>query len=107
MYVDMHHCVICKSYFEANGLWSDETKAYHYQTIDTCYQCKVTKELKDMRMVSLHDISSSFNDRVCIDHLFLGNHVILHFMGSSTRLLHGSIVTSRAVREAIDIFETI
>ena len=59
-----------------------------------------------MREVSLHNISSTFNDRVCIYHLFIDNHVITHFLNSSTRLSHDSIVTSRTVHEAIDLFET-
>ena len=60
-----------------------------------------------MRKVSLHEISSTFNDRVCIDHLFIDKQVLLHFMDTSTRRSRGSIVTSRTVREAIDLFETI
>ena len=94
-------------FLERNGLWSNDAKAYLYQTIDSLHQGKVTEEPKDMRKVSLYDINSKFNDRVCIDHLFIDKHVNLHFMDSTTRLSHGSIITSRLVHEAIDMFENI
>ena len=92
---------------ERNDMWSTEVKAYLHQTVEVCHQCKVTDEPKDMRKVSLRDLSSSFNDRVCLDHVFLDDYVVLHFMDSSTRLSQGAIVTTKTVREAIDHFEMI
>lgn len=58
---------------ERNDIWSDDVNAYLYQTIDLCCQCKVTEERKGMRKVSFHDLSSFFNDRVCLDHIFWKN----------------------------------
>ena len=69
---------------ERNDLWSNEVKAYLHQTVEVCHQCKMTDEPKAMRKVSLRDISTSFNDRVCLDHVFLDNYVVLHFMNSCT-----------------------
>ena len=92
---------------ERNDLWSNEVKAYLHQTVEVCHQCKMTDEPKDMRKVSLHDLSSSFNERVCLDHVFLDNYVVIHFMDSCTRFSQGAIVTTRTVHDAIDHFELI
>lgn len=92
---------------ECNGLWTENVKSYLHHSVDRCYLCRKTQEPKDMRKVSLHDFSSLFNERVCIDHLFLDNYVVLHFIDSSTRLSHGAIVTTTVIRESIELFEMI
>ena len=92
---------------ERNDLWSNEVKTFLHQTVEVCHQCKMTDEPRDMRKVSLHDLNSSFNDRVCLDHVFLDNYVALHFMDSCARFSQGEIVTTRTVRNAIDHFELI
>lgn len=92
---------------DRNGLWTADVKAYLYQSVDRCHLCKKTEEPKDIRKVSLHGLSSLFNDRGCIDHLFLDNNVELHFMDSSTRLSHGAIVATTTMHEAIELFDMI
>lgn len=90
---------------ERNNLWNNDVRAYLYQVTETCPKCKVTSELKDMRKVSPYDLSSTFNDSVCIDQMVLENLIVFHIVETSTRFSHGVLATSRSVAESIEHFE--
>lgn len=113
--VDKVHKHVCghaslrdmKILLERNDIWSYDVRAYLHQTISVRHQCRVTDEPKGMRKVSLHDLSSTFKNRVCVDHLFLDSHALIHFMDTSTRLSHGTVVQTRSFAEAIEFFELV
>lgn len=51
-------------------------------------------------------MSRTFNDIVCIDHLFLEQHDVIHFMDAQTRYSSGLLVPTTNMRDAIYGFET-
>lgn len=90
---------------EGNGIRSEAFKAYPHQTDNVYPKCKVTEEPKEIRTVSFHGLSSSFNCRMRFDHMLLDKNIKLHDMDSCTRPSHGAFVEIRTINQAINLFE--
>eukprot|EP00171_Calliarthron_tuberculosum_P000101 IDg101t1 len=90
---------------ERNDLWNEDVRKYLQSSIDLCPCCKVCEKPKAARQVSLYDIDGEFNDRVCMDHMFLDDLIVLHIMDSKTRFSCGSSVKSKSIEDAIECFE--
>ena len=77
--VDKVHKHVCghsnysdiKLLLERNMLWNDHVDKYLQSTLENCTACRTTAKPKACRKVSLSAMSRSFNDVVCIDHMFL------------------------------------
>ena len=95
-----------KLLMERNELWDDQCSKYLSQLLETCPHCPVVQLPSPSRKVSLSSMSRQFNAIVCIDHLFLDGHDVLHMMDSRTRYSTGLIVPSTSMREAIIGYES-
>lgn len=57
---------------QRNRIWNPQVESYIRKAIEQCNACRSTSLPKPTRKVSLADIDSALNERVCIDHLFFG-----------------------------------
>jgi len=111
--VDKVHKHICghsnytdiKLLLERNELWSIDVEKYLTGVLEKCSACKTTALPKPARKVSLSSMSRSFNDVVCIDHLFLDDHKVFHAMCSSTRYSVGAEVPDTTIDKSIACLE--
>ena len=77
-----------------------------YSKIETCTNCKATSDPKPARKVSLSTLNRSFNDKICIDHMFLGDNAVIHMMDSTVRYSVGMIVPDTSMQHAICALES-
>jgi len=111
--VDKVHKHICghsnytdiKLLLERNSLWSSDAEKYLVGILNECSACDTTAMPKPARKVSLSSMSRSFNDVVCIDHLFLDEYKVFHAMCSSTRYSVGSHVPDTNMENSIACLE--
>lgn len=95
-----------KLLLQRNDLWSEAIEKYLLKTIETCTNCKATSDPKPARKVSLSTLNRSFNDKICIDHMFLGDNAVIHIMGSTVRYSVGMIVPDTSMQHAICALES-
>ena len=61
---------------------------------------------KKARKVSLSSMNREFNVEVCLDHVYLGEHIVLHAMDSATRYSVGCVVPDASMESSIQAFES-
>lgn len=113
--VDKVHNHVCghasfsdiKTLLERNNLFTDECAKYLTTVLDQCNSCIRTSEPKPARKVSLSSISRTFNDTVCVDHLFLDSMPVFHIMDSTSRYSVGAVVESTGMEHAVEVFESL
>ena len=111
--VDKVHKHVCghssfsdiKFLLQRNGIWNDSIQDHLSSVIEKCTSCKATALPKLERKVSLSSMNRSFNEFVCIDHMFLEDNCVFHIMDSYSRYSVGSVVPSTTMGDAIPIFD--
>ncbi len=61
-------------------LWNEQVQHYLSKVVGECSSCRTTSTPPPNRRVSISSLNKSFNDIVCIDHLFLGSVTVFHVM---------------------------
>lgn len=70
-------------------MWSDAVKRYLSQTIDQCRACCAIAPPQPNRKESISSLFQSFNDVVCIDHLYEDSiRVFMQWITAPAILLH-------------------
>ena len=95
-----------KLLLDRNKIWTDDCAKYLSHIMEQCVNCKVVQLPSGSRKVSLRSMSRSFNDVLCVDHLFIEQHDIIHFMDAQTRYSSGLLVPTTNMRDAIYGMET-
>ena len=91
---------------DRNELWDDPCSRYLSHVLEICPHCPIVQRPAPSRKVSLSSMFRQFNAIVCIDHLFLDRHDVLHMMDSRTRYSTGLLVSSTTMKEAIIAYES-
>lgn len=107
--VDRVHRHVCghsnygdiKTLLERNNLLNDDVCEYIQQLISNCRGCRSTLLPKPARKVSLSSLNGSFNQVICIDHMFPGDYCVAHLMDSKTRYSSGVICDDTSMNNAI------
>lgn len=89
-----------KALFERNKLWSLETEKYLKQSIARYRNCRSASLSQPSRKVSFNSPNRHFNNAVCLDHMFLGDHCILHIIDTKTRYSAGIISSDTSLANA-------
>eukprot|EP00178_Gracilaria_changii_P015990 TRINITY_DN4502_c0_g1_i1.p1 TRINITY_DN4502_c0_g1~~TRINITY_DN4502_c0_g1_i1.p1 ORF type:complete len:217 (+),score=18.60 TRINITY_DN4502_c0_g1_i1:155-805(+) len=113
--VDKVHKHVCghavysdiKILLQRNGLWNEGVNKYLALVLENCTHCSTTSLPKSARKVSLSSISRSFNDVVCIDHLFLDDICVFHVMDTSSRYSAGCPVEGTSMENTVFAFEAL
>lgn len=111
--VDKVHKHVCghstysdiKILLERNELWNAHVDKYLQRTLEECTACRTTARPKTDWKVSLSPMSRSFNEVVCVDHMFLDQHCVMHIMDTASRYSVGAVVQDTSMREAILVFD--
>lgn len=98
-FVDRVHLHVCdhadfsdiRLLLQRNDLWSSDVNRYLYEIIAKCPGCRATSLPQPSPKVSLRSLNRTFNQCVCVDHMFLANYRILHIMDTKTRFSAGMI----------------
>lgn len=91
---------------ERNGIWNESIQDYVKNIIDSCRYCKHSAPPEPPRKVSISSLSKQINDVLCIDHFYLDDMCLIHFMDLTTRFSMDLIVQSTATSEVIMALET-
>ena len=95
-----------KTLLQRNDIWDESIQKYLQQTLERCPACKKTSEAQPERKVSLGTISRSFNEVLCVDHLFLNNICVFHAMDTATRYSVGCAVPNTGMIPAISSLDS-
>lgn len=74
-----------------NHLWSSEADDYLQKSVANFRVSCSTSLPQPSRKVSLSNVNQSFNEMICLDHMYLGEHYVLHGMNAKIRLSAGVI----------------
>ena len=113
--VDKVHRHVCghsnytdiKTFLRRSNLWDCQIDKYLRSILESCDECRITALPNSSRKVSLSSMSREFHDVVCLDHMFLEEHCVLHVMDTKTRYSAGMVVSSTCIYDAIEAFESI
>lgn len=111
--VDKVHRHVCghasftdyKLLLERNGLWNNVIAAYLTEVVNGCTACRSTSVPQPSRKVSISSLSKNFNEILCVDHLYLEDILLVHFIDLVTRYSGSYAVTSTNLEEAVTPFE--
>lgn len=111
--VDKVHAHVCghsnltdiRILLERNAIWNEQVEKYVGSVLEECEHCRKTALPKSSRKVSISTMSRGFNKVICVDHMYLGDHCVMHIMDTASRYSVGSVVQSTNMDEAIDVFE--
>ena len=70
---------------ERNDLWNESVASYVCKIIKECTALKSSAPAKPSRKVSISTLSKQFKDVVCVDHFYLDELRLMHFMDLVTR----------------------
>ena len=70
---------------ERNNLWNDTVASYLRELVNGCTACRSTSVSHPSRKVSISSLSKNFNEVLCIDHLYLDESLVMHFMDLVSR----------------------
>lgn len=112
--VDRVHTHVCghasltdlKLLLQLNNIWNDSVADYLSTVLEKCPHCHAASLPLPARKVSLSSLSRTFNDVVCVDHLFLDDNRVFHIMDATTRYSAGSCVSTANMSDAIILFES-
>lgn len=90
---------------ERNKLWNEQVEKYLQSVLERCTACLTTAKPKSSRKVSLSAMTRSFNDLVCVDHLFLDQYCVMHAMDAASRYSVGAVVEDTSMWRAILLFD--
>lgn len=94
-----------KLLLERNHLWNDSVASYIARTMEECTGCRCTAPALPSRKVSISSLSKNFNEIVCVDHLYLEEVLMAHYMDLVSRYSAAYIVSSTQLNEAVLGFE--
>lgn len=83
---------VVKLLLDRNNIWTDNCEKYLSHIMEQCVNCRVVQLPSVSRKVSIRSMSRSFNDVVCVDHFFLEQNDVIHFMDAQTRYSSGLLV---------------
>lgn len=106
--IDRAHHHVCghsdygdiKTLLDRNDLWNDDARDYVTQVISRCKRCSSTMLPHPARQVSLRLLIRSFNQVVCVYHMYLGLNCFLHIMDTKTHLSAGIIYKDTSLNYA-------
>lgn len=113
--VDKVHRHVCrhsnyndiKLVLQRNNILTDTCASYLTKLLQGCSHCHVIDVPTGSRVVSLANVSRSFNEVVCVDHFFPENLVVFNVMDARNRYFVGCIVSSTNMSEAVAAFESL
>lgn len=91
---------------ERSGLWNAAAESYVNTVTSNCTSFNSTAPPQPERKVSVSTLSPEFNDKVCVDHLFLENMRVFHCMDARTRYSTAHVDNSPTLHDAEMEFET-
>lgn len=112
--IDKVHRHICghsnytdiKILLERNDMWDESVSQYVKETLEKCEVCRTTALPKSSTNVSISSMSKGVNEVVCIDHMYLENLCVFHYMDSKSRFSVGAVVDSTSMIDAVESFES-
>lgn len=111
--IDKVHKHICghatftdiKLLLQRNEIWNDAIECYVSKTLQNCTSCRATAPPQPNRKVSISSLYKSFNQELCIDHLYLDKVRVFHVMDTVTRYSAGFVVENATMEHSIKAFE--
>ena len=91
---------------QRNDLYDNTAAKYLAQVTDKRSSCKINEQPKPSRKVPLSSLSRTFNSKVCVDHLHLGDDIVFHAVDARTRYSVGCVVENTTVERTIEAFES-
>lgn len=86
-------------------MWNEHVEKYLESVLLNFTSCRTTGKPRETGKVSLSSIIRSSNEVVCVDHIYLENHYVIHITDSALRYYTGAIVEDRFINKAITAFE--
>lgn len=94
-----------KMLLERNNIWNAAVEEYICQLINNCRSCKKSALPSPSRKVSISMMSKEFTEIVCVDHFYLNDICLIHFMELTSRFSSASVVHSKDMESVIKAFE--
>lgn len=94
-----------KLLLERNGFWNKTIASYLAKIVNRCTACRSTSVSQPNRKVSVSSLSKTFNEILYVDHLHLGEIVLVQTKDLITRYSTVYAATSRNLKEAVVGFE--
>lgn len=69
---------------QRNGIWNDGVRKYLTEMLEKCQSRKTTSLPKQTRKFSLRSVNRSFNQDVCVNHIFFDETCVFHVMDLSS-----------------------
>ena len=111
--VDKVHRHVCghasysdfKMLFERNNMWNESVKHYIENIMNECTACRKSYIPPPSRKVSISSLSKELNEIICVDHFYLDELCLIHFMDIASRFSTVSIASDKSMITAITAFE--
>lgn len=111
--IDRFHLHVCghsdysdmKTLLARNDLWNDNAQDYLKQIMSICRGCRSMTLPQPSRKVSLRSLDRTFNQVICIDHMYLGDQCTVHVMDTKTRFSTGVICNDTSLAKAVYAFQ--
>ena len=94
-----------KVLLERNLLWNGQVDKYLQSVLENCTACVTTAKPKGARKVSLSAMTRSFNEVVCVDHMFLDQYSVMHIMDAASRYSVGAVVEDTSMQKVVLVFD--
>lgn len=94
-----------KILLQRNNLWNDTVEYCIQDLVPDCKSCHAFELLEPSRKVSISSLSNELNEVVCVDHFYLDELCVVHFMYMSTRFSTALMAEHRSINTAIRAFE--
>lgn len=86
-------------------MWNEMIEHYIQNLVRDCKSCRASELPPPSRKVSISSLSNELNEVVCVDHFYLDELCLIHFMDMSTRFSTACIVENKSMPVAIRSFE--
>lgn len=90
-----------------SNLWNAAVAKYVTEVISKCTACRSTAPPQPSRKVSISSLSKELNEIICIDHFYLGDLCLIHFMDLVSRYSAVQIVNTTSLQEVVNAFEAV
>lgn len=99
------NCTDFKVLLDRNGIWNETVLSYISQIIHNCATCWSTAPSQPGRKVSISSLSTRFSEVMCVDHFYLDEVRLMHFMDLVTHYSVVHALNAANIEDAVTALE--